>query len=534
MNVLVAQLNPTIGDVSQNLKKVLHALDEARKKRAHIVLFPELTLTGYPPEDLLLDRGLIEAAERALEEIVPATRDLFVAVGLPRKGLPANVKPLYNSAAVCADGKLLGFANKILLPTYDVFDEARFFEPGRDRPAVFSYKGKRIAVTICEDCWENVGYSRYQVHPTHFLKDNIDLHLNLSASPYSYGHREERIRVFSKTAKETGAPLIVCNQVGANDQLIFDGASFACDAEGNLTFIASAFKEELILITPEKKEPLPLPKESTADLYQALVLGVRDYFAKQGFTQAVIGLSGGIDSALVAHIAKEALGASHVHALFLPSRYTSPQSSSDAASLAHFLGISFKTLSIDGSYQHFLDLLAPSFHPIDLTDQNLQARIRGLLLMAFCNQNNALLLNTGNKSELATGYTTLYGDLCGGLGVLLDLTKRRVFELARYAKLPASILARAPSAELKMHQTDQDRLPPYEILDPILEDYLEVRLTPQEIASKRKQPLAFVEKILQMVHLAEYKRRQAPMGLRVTSKCFSKGRSVPIVQKWRY
>lgn len=536
MRVFAAQVNPTIGDIEGNCQKVIDVL--RRAKGCEIILFPELVLTGYPPEDLLLDRSFIAAAAQKLKEIQRETKGLFVVVGLPRKS--GKEKPLYNSAAIFADGKLLGFHDKALLPTYDVFDERRYFEPG-GKPQVWKFKDKRIAVTICEDAWQHAGlldgYTDYARDPVLELKKlKPNLVLNSSASPYYFNRKDVRCQVFQKAAKTLGCPFIFCNQVGANDQLIFDGHSSYFDGKGRLLQMAKGFVEEdLIVDLEQRRKSLVLKDHSIPDLYAALVLGVRDYFHKQRLKTAVVGLSGGIDSALVLCIAKEALGAKNVVAIGMPSRYSSQGSLEDSSLVAEKLGISFRILPIEPLFKEYLTLLKPLFRkrPPNETEENLQSRIRGMILMAFSNKFGHIVLNTSNKSEMAMGYTTLYGDMVGGLGVLQDVTKLQVYELAKYTKLiPASILHKVPSAELRENQTDFDVLPPFAILDPILEDYLNSRLTPEEIAKKRNQPIEFVRGIVERIHAAEYKRRQAPIGLRVTQKAFSKGRIVPVVQRW--
>lgn len=538
MLIQASQLNPTIGDLKGNLRKVIQALDRARLNKADVVLFPELTLCGYPPEDLLLDSTFIEQIEASLDEIAPKTKGLFAAVGLPRKNLSGKEKPLFNSAAIFIDGKLIGFKDKSLLPTYDVFDERRFFEPGTEQP-IFEYLGWKIGVTICEDAWQHgkeVCYTDYRTDPIEELK-GVNLLLNLSASPYSFHRGDVRFSVFKVCAQSLKAPVIMCNQVGANDQLVFDGHSLYVNEKGELIQLGKGFVEEDLLIDLSTHAcPIPKPPNGIKDLYSALVLGVRDYFVKQGFSKAILGLSGGIDSALVACIAKEALGSQNVTALALPSRYSSPSSEKDAEQLAKNLKIGFQVISIDPIYQQYLDLLEPLFggRPMDATEENLQSRIRGMILMAHSNKFGSILLNTSNKSESAMGYTTLYGDLCGGLGVLLDVAKGKVYELCRFVNrdgevIPESILKKAPSAELRFNQTDQDTLPPYEILDPIIEDYIEGGESVEEIARKRGEEIGFVRKIVEQIHRSEYKRRQAPIAIRVTQKSFSKGRNVPIV-----
>ena len=544
MKIFTAQINPTIGDLKGNVRKVLDALKRAKDTGSDIVLFPELTLSGYPPEDLLLDGSFIDAIEAKLEEIRPATKDLVVLLGLPRWNPRKKEKPLLNSAAIFKDGELLGFKDKTLLPTYDVFDERRYFEPGSEQ-FVFEHLGWRIAVTICEDLWQHsgsVGYTHYEKDPVLELKDKRpDLLLNLSASPYYFERKNVRLAVFAEAAKTLRCPLVLCNQVGANDQLVFDGHSFYLNEKGDLIQIAKGFVEEDLVVEIDTHAcPCGFLENGIRDLYGALVLGVKDYFKKQNFSKALIGLSGGIDSALVACIAKDALGHENVLALALPSRFSSEESYLDAAELANNLGIELKKIEIDSLFQSYLDLLEPYFggRPFDLTEENLQARIRGMILMAFSNKMGFILLNTSNKSELAMGYSTLYGDLCGGFSVINDVTKSQIYQLCQFLNkkeliIPEAILKKVPTAELRLNQTDQDTLPPFDVLDPIIEDYIESRLSLETIAQKRKVSLEFLTSLIRQMHLAEYKRRQAPVGIRVTQKAFTKGRNVPIVQKWR-
>lgn len=544
MRVLAAQLNPTIGDVEGNLQKVLAALKRAREQRIDIVVFPELVLSGYFPDDLLLDSSFIEAIQQKLPLIEAHTKGLFAAIGLPRFNPNKKEKSLYNSAAIFADGKLLGFKDKTLLPTYDVYDERRYFEPGNQQP-IWEYLGRRIAVLICEDAWQHarqVNDTNYHLDPVLELKEKQpDLVLNLSGSPYSYRRSDVRFSVFSDVAKTLSCPLVFCNQVGANDEWIFDGHSLHFNEKGELLQLAKGFVEQDFIVDLNTHAcPCAVPETGTSDLYAALVLGVRDYFQKQNLKKALLGLSGGIDSALVACIAKEALGAENVFGLTLPSRYSSQGSVDDSKRLAENLQIKCETLSIESVFETYLQLLHKEWpqNLNSLTEENLQSRIRGMILMAYSNQTGALLLNTGNKSEMAMGYATLYGDMAGGLGVLQDVSKRHVYELARFVNrqkeiIPQAILDKAPSAELRPNQLDVDSLPPYEVLDPILEDYLEEKLSPEAIAAKRRESLELVQEIIRRVHAAEFKRRQAPIGLRVTQKAFSRGRIFPIVQKWK-
>lgn len=543
MRVMAAQINPTVGDLEGNTRKIIDALIRARAKDVDVIVFPELALTGYPPEDLLLDPEFIVAAEERLKEIGMETKGLFAVIGTPRWNRSGKEKPLFNSAAVFRDGNLIGFHHKQLLPTYDVFDERRFFEPG-DSPSVFEHLGRRIAVSICEDFWQHsqsVSYTSYVCDPVKQLQAlEVDLVLNLSASPYYYERRQQRTGTFALAARALQAPIILCNQVGANDQLVFDGRSFYLNEKGELIHLAKGFEEDDLIVDLNINAcPCTLPENGIGEMFRALVLGVRDYFHKQGFKKALIGLSGGIDSAIVACIAKEALGAENVFALALPSRFSAKESGIDAKILAQNLGIEIKEIAIETLFQPTLDLLEPHFkRDWDVTEENLQSRIRGQVLMAFSNKFCFILLNTSNKSEMAMGYTTLYGDMCGGLAVINDVTKTNIYRLAEYINrsreiIPTAILKRAPSAELKENQRDQDTLPPYEILDPIIEDYIEERLSPGEIADRRGLPLAFIEELIGKMHRAEYKRRQAPMAIRVTQKAFSKGRNTPIVQKWK-
>jgi NAD+ synthase (glutamine-hydrolysing) len=539
VKILAAQVNPTIGDLDGNAAKIIAALKRA--KGADVVLFPELVLSGYFPDDLLLDSSYIDAIWQKLQEIVPHTKGLFAVIGLPRINATKKEKPLYNSVAICIDGVIAGFKNKTLLPTYDVFDERRFFESDPEQP-IWEYKGKKIGISICEDAWQHtgtVGYTDYNIDPVLELKKKKpDLFLNCSASPYYYKRTDTRQSVFQAIAKTLQCPVVLCNQVGVNDQVVFDGHSLYINEKAELVTIAKGFEEDdLIVDLSAKTSPCKLPENGIHDLYAALVLGVRDYFHKQGFQRAVLGLSGGIDSTVTACIAVDALGASNVLALNLPSRHSSKGSVDDSAKLAKNLQIEFKTISIDSLYQNYLDLL--SFNkPFDLTEENLQSRIRAMILMAHANKFDRILLTTGDKSEMAMGFTTLYGDMAGGLGVLHDVTKTHVYDLAKYINrhkeiIPKEILEKPPSPELRDNQLATDTIPKYEILDPIIEDYIEERLTPEAIAKKRKQPLDFIQKIIHTIHSAEYKRRQTPISIRVTQKAFNKGRQVPIVQKWK-
>jgi NAD+ synthase (glutamine-hydrolysing) len=543
MRVYAAQLNPIVGDFAGNTIKILNAIAGARKEKADIVLFSELVLCGYPPEDLLYYPGFIEEMEKKLHEIAEHTKGLFVAVGLARKNPHGGEKKLYNAAAILIDGKIAGFKDKELLPTYDVFDEMRYFDAGK-RGEVYEYKGKKIAITICEDIWQHsksAVFTDYALDPILDLKKSKpDLLLNLSASPYHFEKRDYRLKVFSPCVKTLKCPFVWCNQVGANDQLVFDGYSLYMDAEGKLCKIAKGFQEDHFVVDIEKKyEPVTFPEDGYVDLYQALTSGVRDYFHKQGFKKALIGLSGGIDSALVACIAVEALGKENVLTVALPSRFSSKASYDDAAHLAKNLGITLEEIPIEGVFQEFLGLLKPHFKgkPFDIAEENLQSRIRGVTLMALSNKFGYIVLSTGNKSEMAMGYATLYGDMSGGLAVIGDLTKMQVYGLCKYINrskeiIPSAIMTKAPTAELRPNQKDTDSLPEYSVVDAVLEEYVENHRSAEEISKKHHLSIDLVHDLIRKIYSAEYKRRQAPPAIRVSKRAFTKGRQLPIVQKW--
>jgi len=539
MRIALAQINPIIGHFAHNVQLICQAIERARLQKADLVLFPEMALLGYPPEDLLLFPELVGSAERALQQVVEASSHIAVVLGTIRKSHPSCEKRLHNTAAVIEDGKLLGFQDKCLLPEYDVFYERRYFAPGTET-RVWSLKGAQVAITICEDIWQHVGVEEtlYQLDPVVACKTiQPDLLLNLSASPYSLGRFETRLEICQKVAGAVACPLFLCNQVGANDGLIFDGNSMVISPKGDLMAKASAFQEDLLVYEGEKNPISILPPVESVK--KALVLGISDYFKKQGFSKAILGLSGGIDSAVVAALAVEALGPDQVMVLFLPSRYSSEESRRDAYELAKRLKMEIKELSIEKPWKAFGELLKPYFEgcSTDLADENLQVRIRCNLLMSFSNTFGHLLLSTSNKSESAFGYTTLYGDMSGALSVIGDVTKNRVYALAeeinRLEKIiPEAILKREPTAELRPNQRDSDTLPPYAIVDALIEDYVENRLSIEEIVKKRGWALKEVRKFVRSIHLNEYKRRQAPLSLRVTKKAFSAGRRVPIVQGW--
>jgi NAD+ synthetase len=542
MKVAAAQINPTIGDISGNVDKILQYIGRARELGAQLVVFPELSLTGYPPRDLLERTSFIEQNINALGELAHKVKDISALVGFVEKNLSAEGKPLYNAAALLEGGEIAYVSFKSLLPTYDVFDESRYFEPAAGT-APLKIGGQKIALTICEDIWtdEMCGPRKYTKDPlAEMAKKKFQLILNMSASPWNIGKDTLREELMKKQAKTYNCPVICVNQVGGNDELVFDGNSLAVDAAGNIIAHAKPFEEDIILVDLDYGAgDQHGVKLSDADaVYRALVLGTRDYAHKCGFKKAVVGLSGGIDSALVATIAADALGPDHVLGVSLPSQFTSDASKKDAESLAKHLGIDYKTVPIQPVFDTFTSELGKviSGRPGDLSDQNLQARIRGSLLMAISNRQGHLLLSTGNKSELATGYTTLYGDMAGGLDVLADVPKTLVYRIAKEVVnsgrelIPANTINRPPSAELRHNQRDSDDLPEYEVLDPILKLFIEESKSAEEIAAAGHAKEA-VDKTIALVEKNEYKRRQAPVGLRVTSKAFGTGRRFPIARK---
>ncbi|MBA3239199.1 MAG: NAD+ synthase [Parachlamydiaceae bacterium] len=541
MRILIAQINPVVGDLKGNTAKIISAISVGKQKQVDLVLFPELALTGYPPCDFLLLPHFIDDVEKFLKKIIKASDSIACIVGLPRKNLSRIGKPLYNSAAVIENGALLGFQDKMLLPVYDVFDEARYFEPAIK---ISSWKIGRycIGVTICEDLW---GYStlvketKYHRDPVLELKnENCDYVVNLSASPYHLGKSSSRFSVCAKAARAFGVPLILCNQIGGNDSLIFDGHSLAISADGQLLASGRKFQEDLLFVDFENTKPIPQKKiDAEEELFQALLLGVRDYFRKLGFTRACLGLSGGIDSAVVACIAAEALGFENVFGVNMPSRYSSDGSMHDAKALALALRIGYREIPIEKPFKSYLELLAPAFEgkSADVTEENLQARIRGAILMALSNKHGYVVLSTGNKSELAVGYATLYGDMCGGLSVINDLTKRQVYALAKWINrngeiIPLSTIQKPPSAELRPEQLDSDSLPDYSIVDTVVEAYIEDHASKEQIAKQYGYPISVVEELIKKIHRSEYKRRQSAPGLKVSPKAFSVGRYFPIVQ----
>ena len=544
MKILVAQLNPKIGDLDGNTRMIIECIKRARKDNVDLVLFPELTICGYAPEDLLLHNAFIDSMQQHLEQIIKASQGVAAIVGLARRNLFCGEKGLFNSVAVIEDGHLLGFQDKWLLPTYDVFNERRYFEPGQET-RIWEIKGKRVGIVICEDIWQHAGYvdlTSYKRDPIQELvKYKPDVLLNASASPYQFQKPDVRIKVCEKASRSLNCPVILCCQVGSNDQIIFDGYSVYVGADGKLCRLAKGFQEEEMLVDLENSSSNHgFDYNPMNDLFEALALGVKDYFKKSNFNKACLGLSGGIDSALVACIAQKALGKENVVGVCMPSEYTSNESVEDAHLLAKNLGIECLDVPIEQGVETFLGTLKPFFggKEEDVTEENLQSRIRSVILMSLSNKHNYIVLSTGNKSETAMGYCTLYGDMCGGLGVIGDVVKTKVYELCRYINqaydhvIPQRILDKPPSAELKPGQIDLDSLPDYQIVDHVLEGYVEDYLRVDNIAEKYQIPVEVVMNLVRKIHRAEYKRRQGPPILRVSKKSFGVGRHYPIVQGW--
>jgi NAD+ synthase (glutamine-hydrolysing) len=558
VKIALAQIDPTVGDFTGNLKKIIDTSRAAADRGARLTVFSELAICGYPPADFLEKPSFLARCRSAVEELAAATRDLSTAVlagvALPtgrEGGNPAvptdrstsvGWKPAFNAAVLLDRGKLLLEQHKRLLPFYDVFDEQRYFSPA-DRQKTVELDGTRLAITICEDAWNDKNFwprRLYSVDPVEeLMREHPALHINLSSSPFWHCKRALRREMLAAIARRDGIPILMCNQVGGDDSLIFDGSSFALNAGGELIAQAASFQEDLVVVDPFESAPIPAPEDDdTEAAYRALVLGTRDYVRKCGFQKVLVGLSGGIDSALVAAIATEAVGAENVIGVGMPSPYSSSGSVDDSRCLAHNLGIRFETIGISALFSDFTQALDPLFAGAkpDITEENLQSRIRGALLMALSNKFGALVLTTGNKSEMAVGYCTLYGDMVGALAVIGDLVKTRVYSICKFLnqnqeKIPKAILEKPPSAELRPGQMDTDSLPPYEILDPILEAYVERYETPEQIARERGFSLDLVQQVVRLVERSEYKRQQAAPVLKVTSKSFGMGRRFPIAVK---
>jgi NAD+ synthase (glutamine-hydrolysing) len=566
LRIAACQVDVVVGDLDGNVERIIAALREAEAAGCDLAVFPELAITGYPPEDLLLKPGFVADNLTAVERVAAATDRCAAIVGFVDSG-----RDLANAAAVCANGRIAGVYRKRLLPNYSVFDEQRYFAARTTPPDLYDIAGVRVGVSICEDGWGPTGAI------TEAGAGGADLVVNINASPYHAGKQAEREAMFGTRASDAACPVVYVNAVGGQDELVFDGASFVVGADSRLLARAPQFVEHLLvadldvvpmyrarlLDTRERGTSAPLPVVSVTDpverdlrlvepviaplldpldeIYEALVVGTRDYVRKNGFREVVIGLSGGIDSALVATIAVDALGAENVHGVLMPSRYSSDHSVIDAKALAENLGIEHRTIPIEPAHGAFLEMLADSFAGLapDLTEENIQSRIRGVTLMALSNKFGWMVLTTGNKTESAVGYTTLYGDTAGGFAVIKDVLKMQVYALARRRNecagrelVPESTLTKAPSAELRPDQTDEQSLPAYPVLDQIVELYVEHDHTATEIVAKGFDT-ATVDRVVRLVDLAEYKRRQSPPGVRVSRKAFGKDRRLPITNRYR-
>lgn len=557
MRIGLAQLNTIVGDLPGNRRKIIEAYTSLVAQGAELVVFPELIVCGYPPRDLLFKRQFVPDVQESLREIAAAVGEVPALIGTVEVNSTGSGRPAYNSAAFCHRGKAITMAHKCLLPTYDVFDEDRYFEPAA-QPTVIEHQGRRIGITICEDLWTHPTIStRRLYHGANPLRQlatqKCDLMVNLSASPWHSDKGGVRQTLVTDAARVLGCPVVYVNAIGGNDELIFDGRSLVADAKGNITAGLAAFAEELRVVNVNLAHdastaaaPVPPPgalhptfaQEEMADIYHALVLGLRDYAHKSGFKKALIALSGGIDSAIVAVLAAAAFGPENVIGVSLPSAISSAHSRADARQLAVNLGIRFETVHIADVVNEAEKVLWHLFAtlPRDVTEENIQARVRGLLMMALSNKFGAILLTTGNKSEMAVGYCTLYGDMAGGLAVISDVFKTQVYALSRWINrekeiIPRSTIEKPPSAELRPGQIDQDSLPPYDELDAILEGYVEEGLSRRDLVAKGFAE-AVVNDVARKVDLNEYKRKQAAPGLKITPLAFGVGRRIPIVQKY--
>lgn len=557
MKIAIAQQNYHIGNFELNTRKIASAIEEAIARECDLVVFSELAVCGYPPRDFLEFDEFLEKCYQAIESLLPLSQKIGIVLGAPAPNDRPEGKNLFNAAYFIAAGKVQQIVHKALLPNYDIFDEYRYFEPGFEFKCI-EYKGRKIAITICEDIWDIQDDPVYRFRPMDLLiQEQPDLMLNISASPFSYLHPDTRAFVVGQNARRYQLPMVYCNTVGAQTEIVFDGGSLVCNADGSLVSTLSRFEEEFAVVefdgtkfTTHSSSPagttpeaMPVytsfdPEMNIAEVHQALLLGIRDYFQKMGFQKAIIASSGGIDSAVTLAVAVEALGADNVHALLMPSQFSSGHSVSDAEKLSQNLGNPYEIIAIKDIFDSVEASLRPIFEdrPFDVAEENIQSRIRGLLVMALANKFNYILLNTSNKSELATGYGTLYGDMAGGIAVLGDLYKTQVFALARYINrereiIPNHILVKPPSAELRPDQKDSDSLPEYPVLDQILYQYIERRQGLKDIVSMGYDD-ALVTRILKMMNRNEYKRNQFCPIIRVSAKSFGIGRRVPIVAKY--
>ena len=547
VKIALVQINPVIGDFTYNTRKIVEYSISAAEAGCRLAIFPELAVSGYPPLDLLERSSFVRDHERAVSDLLNRLPDIDVMFGAFERRTHGAGKPLYNSALVSRKGKIIHRTRKQLLPAYDVFDENRYFEHGV-MPEVYRIDDTRIAVTVCEDIW-NEAVGEYQIDPVADILGKgkhqgrkIDLVVNVSASPFHRGKDRIRKGIFSRFSREYQVPFIYVNQVGGQDSLLFDGNSQALDEKGEVVARAASFKEDMVIVDTGNWTGGKRKRGNSSelqDIHDALIMGIRDYVRKTGFSSVVMGLSGGIDSALTAALSVEALGPDNVLGVALPSPYSSKESIEDAEALAVNCGCRFEVLPIGDLFQSYRDVLAGLFkgRDEDVTEQNIQARIRGNLLMSLSNKFGHLLLTTGNKSEMAVGYCTLYGDMSGGLAVISDVPKQLVYELAEFINrereiIPQRTITKAPSAELRPGQCDQDDLPPYEVLDQILEMYLENGRGRTEIINSGFEP-GIVDDVIRRIRINEYKRKQAPIGLKVTSKAFGFGRRLPNVQNYR-
>lgn len=544
MKIALAQINTTVGDFAGNVDRMVKFARRAAERGADLVVFPELALCGYPPRDLVEKPEFVRRNEEELERLAGLLPDISAVVGYVRPSRVREGKPVSDAAALLRGGKIALDYAKILLPFYDVFDESRYFEPGNS-PGLFKLAGTRAALTICEDIWNDKNFWKTRFYPRDPAAETVEagarLVVNIASSPFNTEKIQVRHDMLQSFAREHQVAVVYVNHVGGNDQLVFDGSSMAFNAQGELCARAKSFEEDLVIFSTEggKREIHAGPASEIEAVHRALLLGARDYVEKCGFKKVIVGLSGGIDSALVATLAADAVGPQNVLGVGMPGPYSSPGSLRDAEMLARNLGIDFRVIPITGVFESYLEALDAAFEgkPRDVTEENIQARIRGNVLMALSNKFGALVLSTGNKSELAVGYCTLYGDMAGGLAVISDVPKTMVYELARYVnrtgeRIPQACLEKAPSAELRLNQTDQDTLPPYDVLDAVLKAYIEENLCAQEIVTRHQLDAELVRDIIRRVTSAEYKRQQAAPALKVTAKAFGMGRRYPIAQKF--